>query len=605
LRKSPNPSKNDSGAIAGLSDEVNLTKDMETDEHDQSGQEATSENISSNNNNNTSTNMKNLSICENPKTTLVGSSNRKNNKRRGRPRLYAVNPMTGKSMKGRLLSTSPNSRPKACKSPKFFPNTSVNNTNYTNGFLIDSSILLNTNNIPICGPNGLIGVTYANYLNGNEGNTPTNSNNTFLNNHQLCTTNHNSHTDRSLVSISNEKIIVQNEAKEEENTTENDQLSNEDNTENDNDQEDLTNQTRSFHDEAITESEQKSIQEESNNNQMDCSNHDPKSIQIENFQNINKNSENLNGKMSPVSELSNSISQIKPYRLSPKTMKSQVTLTHVIDGYVIRESSRPFPVRPVKKDLYVDESNLPNINQSIEQEKTTECQSELNTYVVLPMFKCIECGSESSNQTLEEKYCSAVCKLRNRNQEQLNSSDENSKESKKSKSKSPQKNLNKNKNSPLVCTQTNLLPPLMSFQTSASNLIESVSSPLKKVIESNISQNIHPVSIQPLFNISNNLNFTNQDQQQSASQFTSTIYPHGDPTEWNCDEVYQFVRSVSGCIQVAELFKSQEVDGSALSLIRDDHLVNTMQIKLGPALKIMSRFNELRSKFSLANKQNL
>jgi len=52
---------------------------METDEHDQSGQEATSENISSNNNNNTSTNMKNLSICENPKTTLVGSSNRKNN----------------------------------------------------------------------------------------------------------------------------------------------------------------------------------------------------------------------------------------------------------------------------------------------------------------------------------------------------------------------------------------------------------------------------------------------------------------------------------------------------------------------------------------------
>ncbi len=31
------------------------------------------------------------------------------NKRRGRPRLYAVNPMTGKSMKGRLLSNSPNS----------------------------------------------------------------------------------------------------------------------------------------------------------------------------------------------------------------------------------------------------------------------------------------------------------------------------------------------------------------------------------------------------------------------------------------------------------------------------------------------------------------
>ena len=43
--------------------------------------------------------------------------------------------------------------------------------------------------------------------------------------------------------------------------------------------------------------------------------------------------------------------------------------------------------------------------------------------------------------------------------------------------------------------------------------------------------------------------------------------------------------------------------GSALSLIHDDHLVKTMQIKLGPALKIMSKFNELKTKFnsSLSN----
>lgn len=74
-------------------------------------------------------------------------------------------------------------------------------------------------------------------------------------------------------------------------------------------------------------------------------------------------------------------------------------------------------------------------------------------------------------------------------------------------------------------------------------------------------------------------------------------FPSGDPAEWNCDEVYQFVRIVAG-VQVAQMFKSQEVDGSALSLIRDDHLVNTMQIKLGPALKIMSKFNELKSKFN-------
>jgi hypothetical protein len=79
-------------------------------------------------------------------------------------------------------------------------------------------------------------------------------------------------------------------------------------------------------------------------------------------------------------------------------------------------------------------------------------------------------------------------------------------------------------------------------------------------------------------------------------------YPIGDPTEWNCDEVCQFVKCVAGA-QVANLFKAQEVDGSALNLIRDDHLVSTMQIKLGPALKIMSKFNELKGKHIASAKQ--
>ena len=77
---------------------------------------------------------------------------------------------------------------------------------------------------------------------------------------------------------------------------------------------------------------------------------------------------------------------------------------------------------------------------------------------------------------------------------------------------------------------------------------------------------------------------------------TTSEYPSGDPTEWNCEQVFDFVKQVAGA-NVAQMFMSEEVDGSALSLIRDDHLVNTMQIKLGPALKIMSKFNELKQKF--------
>jgi hypothetical protein len=82
----------------------------------------------------------------------------------------------------------------------------------------------------------------------------------------------------------------------------------------------------------------------------------------------------------------------------------------------------------------------------------------------------------------------------------------------------------------------------------------------------------------------------------SSSTTTTSEYPSGDPTEWNCEQVFEFVKQVAGA-NVAQMFMSEEVDGSALSLIRDDHLVNTMQIKLGPALKIMSKFNELKQKF--------
>ncbi len=72
--------------------------------------------------------------------------------------------------------------------------------------------------------------------------------------------------------------------------------------------------------------------------------------------------------------------------------------------------------------------------------------------------------------------------------------------------------------------------------------------------------------------------------------------PIGDPEEWDCNQVYSFVKQIAGS-PVATTFKMQEVDGSALALIKDDHLVNTMQLKLGPALKILHKFNEIRAKF--------
>lgn len=45
---------------------------------------------------------------------------------------------------------------------------------------------------------------------------------------------------------------------------------------------------------------------------------------------------------------------------------------------------------------------------------------------------------------------------------------------------------------------------------------------------------------------------------------------------------------------VAEKFRSQEIDGQALLLLTEDHLVSTMNLKLGPALKLCVHINSLK-----------
>ena len=45
---------------------------------------------------------------------------------------------------------------------------------------------------------------------------------------------------------------------------------------------------------------------------------------------------------------------------------------------------------------------------------------------------------------------------------------------------------------------------------------------------------------------------------------------------------------------ITEEFCSQEIDGQALLLLTEDHLVSTMNLKLGPALKLCAHINSLK-----------
>ncbi|KAM6091095.1 polyhomeotic-like protein 1 isoform 3-T3 [Theristicus caerulescens] len=72
------------------------------------------------------------------------------------------------------------------------------------------------------------------------------------------------------------------------------------------------------------------------------------------------------------------------------------------------------------------------------------------------------------------------------------------------------------------------------------------------------------------------------------------VFLSTNPSRWSVEEVYEFIASLQGCQEIAEEFRSQEIDGQALLLLKEEHLMSAMNIKLGPALKICAKINVLK-----------
>ncbi|XP_072428199.1 polyhomeotic-like protein 3 isoform X1 [Chiloscyllium punctatum] len=83
-----------------------------------------------------------------------------------------------------------------------------------------------------------------------------------------------------------------------------------------------------------------------------------------------------------------------------------------------------------------------------------------------------------------------------------------------------------------------------------------------------------------------------EQRMREVSDCSETL--HVDPTMWTVDHVWEFIHSLPGCKDIADEFRSQEIDGQALLLLKEDHLMSAMNIKLGPALKICARINMLK-----------
>ena len=68
-----------------------------------------------------------------------------------------------------------------------------------------------------------------------------------------------------------------------------------------------------------------------------------------------------------------------------------------------------------------------------------------------------------------------------------------------------------------------------------------------------------------------------------------------NPVKWSVSEVVEFVKSLPGCSEYAEDFAVQEIDGQALLLLKEDHLMSAIGMKLGPALKLCAKIEGIRS----------
>lgn len=64
------------------------------------------------------------------------------------------------------------------------------------------------------------------------------------------------------------------------------------------------------------------------------------------------------------------------------------------------------------------------------------------------------------------------------------------------------------------------------------------------------------------------------------------VFLPADMTSWSVSDVTHFVQSLKGCEDYSPVFRDQAIDGEILPVLTEDHLLQNMGLKLGPALKI-------------------
>ncbi|XP_047483113.1 polyhomeotic-like protein 2 [Penaeus chinensis] len=277
----------------------------------------------------------------------------------------------------------------------------------------------------------------------------------------------------------------------------------------------------------------------------------------------------------------------------PKAMVKPQVLTHVIEGFVIHEASEPFPVSRSSLLTEISKPRPPNCTNTMPVAAVTSSSAQApmggqaekenlpddeaarkkpgehtSTSPKGDTAKCEFCGKTDLRSKFKrsKRFCSTSCAKRYnvgctkriglfRNPEE-----------------SPCKRMREDDS----LEEPDHAPEL------------EMAEPQDTGSKMEVDDGTMAVEGTPLFSSKA------EEEDDSTNTESPAKSPRVDILRWTVKDVVDFIQNLPGCKEYAEDFALQEIDGQALMLLKADHLMSAMSMKLGPALKICAKIESMR-----------
>ncbi|XP_073530973.1 polyhomeotic-like protein 3 isoform X3 [Phyllobates terribilis] len=289
----------------------------------------------------------------------------------------------------------------------------------------------------------------------------------------------------------------------------------------------------------------------------------------------------------------------------PQAIVRPQILTHVIEGFVIQEGLEPFPVN--RSSLLVDELAKGQLTLDEQMMNLTDMESDIQSTAKLPdnstdsdvddltaeaegvdeleceMLECEFCGKADypSKFLRSRRFCSHSCAKRYNisgiKRHGLYKAEKGNRWSRK-----PEGNPGRRGRRP-HSSGVSIRDHYLRQRPTSYSCTEALENPIPVPMTTRLRRQ------------------SEREQELRRLQLMKASSPpesppdtQTEPYQWTVEDVWAFIYSLPGCHEIADEFRTQEIDGQALLLLKEDHLMSTMNIKLGPALKICARINSLK-----------